>query len=82
MLEVMYLDHSTSAGCGVISTDMHFDILPFVFLILRKHEEKNPSTSYCICCMNIAECSLSVFCVLDLLMVSGNTMRIRTEALG
>lgn len=62
MLEVMYLDHSTSAGCGVTSTDMHFNILPFLFLILRKHEKKNPSTSYCICCMNIAECSLSIFC--------------------
>lgn len=40
MLEVIYLDHSTSAGCGVTSTEMHFNILPFVFLILRKHEKK------------------------------------------
>lgn len=58
---------------------MHFKISLSMFLILRKHEKKNPPSSYGICCTNIAEYFLSTFCALDPMIISGCTMRMRTD---
>ena len=58
---------------------MHFKILLSMFLILRKHEKKNPPSSYGICCANIAEYFLSTFCVLDPVIIFGCTMSMRTD---